>query len=124
MRAGTLDRTIYLLRQGAAVDDGFTTRPGPWAVLAKAPASYEPVSDAEKVRAQQVGTTYAARFQVRWSPVTASLGPEDQILFDGRRHDIVGKKEVGRRVGFEITATAESRQLTADEIEALIGEAP
>lgn len=106
MQAGRLDRRITLYRQGAPADDGFTSAPGPWAELASVSASFEPLSDGERVRQQQVGATVSARFQIRWSSVVADLSAEDQLEFEGRRFAISHVKPIGRKVGLELTAGA------------------
>jgi len=111
MIAGKLDRRITIERQGPETDDGLTTVPGEFAPLATVWASYEPVSDAERDRAQQVGASRTARFVIRWSSTVSDVNPADQLVFEDRRFAISGAKELGRREGIEITATAQAEAL-------------
>jgi len=69
-------------------------------------ASKRDVSDAERVRAMQEGATITTRFQVRWSSLTASISAGWRVKCDGVLYAVTGVKEIGRRVGREITATA------------------
>jgi head-tail adaptor len=64
------------------------------------------ISDGERLRGEQVGASITTRFRVLYSPVYADLNAKDALLLEGRRYDIVGVKEIGRREGLEITATA------------------
>lgn len=124
MHAGDLDRELYILGPADGVDDGYTTAPGGWSVLAKVWASKTDVRDVEKVEAQKVGAAITSRFQARWAPEIAAVGPEHQLLCEGMRYQVVGRKEIGRRDGIEFSAVAETKQLTDEQIEAIIGEAP
>jgi hypothetical protein len=51
-----------------------------------------------------------ARFTVRWSPFTAGISPKDRLTCEGVEYDITGIKEIGRRVGVEISASARADQ--------------
>lgn len=107
MQAGKLDRRLTLRRNSPTVDEFGAEEPN-WVDLATVWASREEVSDAEKVRAQQVGASITARFQVRWSDVTASISAEDQVVCEGVTYMVTGRKEIGRRHGIEISATAQA----------------
>lgn len=106
MQAGKLDRRLTLLRNTPATDD-FGAETPDWAEVGEVWASKQDVSDAEKVRAQQVGASITTRFQVRWSALTAGISAEDQVACEGVTYMVVGRKEIGRRDGVEITATAQ-----------------
>ena len=108
MLAGRLDRRVTLMRQGAPTDDGYTTQPGAWAPLATVWASKQDVRDAERVQAQQVGASITTRFQIRYSSQVADLSPRDHLTCEGRTYAISAVKEIGRREGLEITATAQA----------------
>lgn len=69
-------------------------------------ADFRAVSDGEKMQSGEVMATMAARFRVRWSPVLAGVTPRWALAFEGRAYDISGAKEIGRRDGIEITASA------------------
>ena len=105
METGDLDRRIQFLRAGV-IDDGYQERRG----------SYEPhggrvwagrrfVRDAERYAASTVGVDAVARCTVRYSTFTAQITHRDRLVCEGRTYGIVGIKELGRRVGFEITAS-------------------
>lgn len=106
MRAGLLDRRITL-RRYATARSALGSQVKAWNDLAEVYAAYLPVSDAERVKAAQVGASLTARFQIRWDPQVADLSPLDQLRDEyGRDFAIVGVKELGRRVGLEISARA------------------
>lgn len=69
-------------------------------------AEYLPVSDRERVMAKEVAAEYTARFRLQWTPTVAQVTPRWWLTFDGRDYDIIGTKELGRRQGIEITASA------------------
>jgi SPP1 family predicted phage head-tail adaptor len=109
MIAGPLDRRLTLRR--AAVTTNSLNEPiQNWSDLATVWASKADVSDGERVRAQAIGSSITTRFQVRHSSITATLTPEDRVVCEGREYEITGIKEIGRRVGVEITATARTDQ--------------
>ena len=100
---GSLDRRIVLLRS-TKVADAFNQPIETFATLATVWASFMPVSDSEKERANEVHSELMGRFIIRWALAWADLGTKDRVSFDGRSFDIRGVKEIGRHVGFEITA--------------------
>lgn len=69
-------------------------------------AAKKDISDGERWRAQAVAAMITTRFQVRYSPLTASITAKDRLTCNGREYDITGIKDIGRREGFEITASA------------------
>ncbi|MGR3452882.1 phage head closure protein [Pseudooceanicola sp.] len=104
--AGKLDRRITLER-GTVSDDGFNDAIGePWSVLAEVWAQSMPLSDGERWRAGSIGATATHRFRIRYSSQVADLNPKDRLVFEGRVYDISGVKELGRRTGLEVTASA------------------
>lgn len=105
MRAGDLDRRVTLMRASTAANS-FNELVETWSPLATVWASKTDVSDGERFRAAAVGATIDARFQIRWSATVSTVGPRDQLVCEGRTYDISGVKEIGRRLGLEITATA------------------
>ena len=108
IRAGDLDRRITFQRR-AVVDDGFASRPGEPAEIAKVWAKVTPISDGEKFGGGAVRATVDTRFLVRWSSATAAITEKDSIAYDGRVFGIVGlPKEIGRREGLEFSATAQA----------------
>ena len=105
MKAGELDRRITLLR-AAMVKNALNELVPHWSPLATVFAKYMPLSDGERIRAQQVGAYATARFLVRWSTLTAGLTAKDRLVFAGQVFEISGQKEIGRKVGIELTCAA------------------
>lgn len=105
MNAGKFDRRVALLTR-VITKGPLNADVETWPVMAEVWASYEPVSDGERLRQSEVAATITARFQVRWSPDTALVDPTWRLEFEGRTFDVVATKEIGRRVGVEISATA------------------
>lgn len=109
MQAGKLDRRVQF-RRFTLTDDGFTTVET-WADHgAPVWASRRDVSDRERMAAMEVSATITTRFQVRWSRFTAGITPKDRLTCEGAEYEITGIKELGRRQGFEITASARADQ--------------
>jgi SPP1 family predicted phage head-tail adaptor len=107
MRAGALDRRITL-RHATVTTNDYGEEVPTWIDLATVWASKQDVSDAERVRAQQTGASITTRFQVRYSVLLAELTTRDQLLCEGRLYNVSAIKELGRRHGLEITATAQA----------------
>lgn len=102
MRAGDLDRRITVERAVKTTDaaGGVTLN---WMAIGEVWAQVLPISDGERWRAEEVAAHVTTRFRIRWGlDVTA----EDRIVYGGRNYEIFGVKEIGRRVGQEITASA------------------
>lgn len=111
MRAEKMDRRIAIQR-ATAVRNEFGEDILTWATLAEVWAAVEPVSDGERWRAAEVAAHVTTRFRIRWGwDVTV----QDRVLYDGREYDIVGVKEIGRREGQELTASARGEQPIAPQ---------
>jgi len=109
LAAGSLDRRLVLQKR-VVTANALNEEVETFTDLAKVWASKTDVSDAEKVRAQQVGAEITTRFQIRWASAWATLNPKDRCVCEGREYEITGVKELGRRVGLEITACARADQ--------------
>jgi SPP1 family predicted phage head-tail adaptor len=105
MYAGRLDRRITIER-ATTTADAFNEGVETWETLVTVWARAEPISDGEKLRAGETLAHKSYRFQIRYSSLVADVDPRDRLTFDGRTFDIAGVKEIGRREGLEITATA------------------
>lgn len=102
MRAGSLKHRLKILRRQVVTDD-FGGEVETWSELASVWASKEDVSDAERVRAMQVGASVTTRFRVRETSLTDSLNAQDRVRCDERTYEVTGVKEgQGDRV-LEIT---------------------
>ncbi|WP_332717347.1 phage head closure protein [Pelagibacterium mangrovi] len=112
MDAGDLDRRITLHKAGEpqGEDDFGNPIPGEDINLTRW-AEYLPVSDRERLAAMEVSASYTARFRIRWSQAVKSVDPTWRLTFEGRVYDISGVKELGRREGIEITASARAEAI-------------
>jgi SPP1 family predicted phage head-tail adaptor len=107
LAAAKLDRRIVLQRATFA-QDATGQQIATWATLATVWASKQDVSDGERIAAAEVSAEITTRFQIRWGSPWSDLNPKDRVSYDGRTYDISAVKEIGRRVGLEITAAARS----------------
>lgn len=110
MKSGALDRRITIQREVQTGTDGFNVPITQWTDLATVWASVTPMSDGERWRAAEVSAEVTTRFLIRYSSQVSTVNPKDRIQYEGRLYDIYGVKEVGRREGLEITATARADQ--------------
>ncbi|MEM6493692.1 MAG: head-tail adaptor protein [Pseudomonadota bacterium] len=106
LSAGSLDRRITLMRHGAEIDDGFTTRPGPLMEMGTRWASWRPTNGRRVFENLGRETLAAGSFWLRSDAVTRQLVEVDKIGFADRVWDIVSITELGRRDGLEIMVTA------------------
>lgn len=109
LRAGHLDREIVIERATVIANSMNEDVPS-WSLLAERWASALPVKDGERFQAGEVQSEITMRFQIRWTTETADLDERDRVTFDGRVYDIHGVKEIGRRVGQEISAAARAER--------------
>ena len=105
--AGKRDRRITLERYGVTRNE-FNEPIEGWAELSRVWASRKDVSDTERLRSAEVGSIITTRFAIRWSKKVADLNTKDRLQLEGLTYNIVGVKELGRREGIEITASAAS----------------
>lgn len=110
LAAGSLDRRIVIER-ATLIRDAMNEQVETWTPLATVWASATPVRDGERFADGEVRSLITMRFQVRWSNAVANLDERDRLRFDGRTYDIHGVKEIGRRVGLEISAAARSERI-------------
>lgn len=103
--AGKLDRRITIRRVVSETKNAVGGKVQTFGDLKTVWAQVKSISDGERWRAQelQVGAIATHRFTIRWGVGVTVL---DRIRFDGREFEISGVKEIGRRVGQEITAVA------------------
>ena len=104
--AGKLDRRVTLMRTGAPIDDGYTTRPGELEELAQRWAWVKPAKGFERFEAEGREAKRTMAFWMRHDEVTATLSETDAIELDGRRYEITGISTLGRREGIEALGTA------------------
>ena len=100
-----LDRRVQFERY-TATDDGFGVVEAWSAHGSPVPAEKRDVSDAERMRANEIQASITSRFRVRSSAFTRDLSPKDRLTCEGLVYDISGIKELDRRRTLEITAAA------------------
>lgn len=110
MNAGELDRRIVILLPQETGRDDWNNPIIERVEVARVWAKKTDVRDSERIRAQEVGATITTRFVIRYSSQVRNVDPTHLIAFDGRVYDISAVKEVGRREGLEITATARAER--------------
>lgn len=108
MRPETFDRTVTLERFTSTQDEGSGEEIRTWAAVATVQASKRDVSDGERIASAEVASTITTRFQVRWDSAYSDLNPKDRLTCEGRIYNIEAVKEIGRRDGMEISASARS----------------
>jgi SPP1 family predicted phage head-tail adaptor len=105
MLAGHLDRRIEIQR-ATTTTNAFNEPVPTWGTVATVWARKRDVSDKERQQAGETAAEITTRFQVRFSATLAALNPKDRLVCEARIYDIWGVKEIGRREGLEISATA------------------
>ncbi|OYU50898.1 MAG: hypothetical protein CFE27_14855 [Alphaproteobacteria bacterium PA1] len=103
--SGARDRLITL-QQKTYTLDGFGGEIVTWVTIGQRWAASMPVKDSEAFRNSEATATITHRFQILWDAAAAQVDPTYRVLFDNRTYDIVAVKEIGRRDGIEISATA------------------
>lgn len=110
MGAGRYDRIVELMRATTA-EDAAGQPISTFALLKRVHASARAISDGERLQGGGVMSAVNMRFVIRWSEAVRTLDTRDQLIYEGRVHDIAGVKEIGRRRELEITAAARSERV-------------
>ncbi len=107
MRAGALDRRITLMRNEPtqSARGGLTDH---WVTLATLYAAVKYDRGGERFATQQVVGQGVVTFVIRWGSAWSDFAVKDRVSFDGRDYDVRDVRELGRREGIEIDATARS----------------
>lgn len=106
MKPESFDRTIRIERATITQDPGSGENVETWGDLATVQAGKHDVSDRERLAASEVQAELTTRFTIRWDSTVASVNPKDRVIFEGRTYNIVAVREIGRREGLEISASA------------------
>jgi SPP1 family predicted phage head-tail adaptor len=104
MQAGKMDRRVTFQKQSTDRDE-LGQYENIWTDEFTVWARATPISDGEKFGGAEVKAYATHRFQIRYSTAAALVTPTWRMVFEGATFDISGIKEIGRREGFEITAT-------------------
>lgn len=102
MRAGELDRTIEL-QSATTSPNSFGEPVETWTTYVTLAARVTPQRGNERFAAHQIIGRAVTTFRVRYR---AGVTIEHRIRYDSRDWDIHDVREVGRREGLEIDATA------------------
>lgn len=102
MKAGPLDRTVAIERV-TVVEDDYGGQIETWQTLATVPAQVAQQSGREFLAAAQTQAERRVLFRLRW---LAGVTVLDRVLYDGRTHNILDVKELGRREGLELMTVA------------------
>lgn len=102
MRAGDLDRTIEL-QSVSTVQNSFGEPVETWATFATVAAKVSPQRGDERFTAQQIVGKAVVTFKLRYRTDVTVL---NRIRYVGRDYDIHDVRELGRREGLEIDASA------------------
>lgn len=104
MRAGKLDRRLQIFRKSVAESDSGEPVET-WALLATVWAQQRPNRGAERFTARQLVGEAVMTFHIRYRADLA-MTVQDRLEYEGKVWDIEDIRELGRRVGTEIDATA------------------
>ncbi len=105
MYKGRMDRRIVIQR-ATETRDSFNNLVKTWSYLMKVWADKEDVRDSERIASQEVGAEITTRFRIEWYLSLEDLNPKDRIIFEDKIYNISAVKEIGRKQGMEITASA------------------
>lgn len=107
IRAGTLDRVIYLLQRGADVDDGMGREPGAWLLVGKRFASVKPVFRGEATDSNGQSARREISLWLWFEAAAAGMTARDAVAIDGVVHQLTGAPvELGFHEGIELRALA------------------
>lgn len=107
MKATGRDRLITIERATVTQDDpGSGENVETWGTLAQVYAGKHDVSDRERLAASEMQAELTTRFRILFSHTVADVNPKDRVIFEGRTYNIVAVREIGRREGLEISASA------------------
>lgn len=113
MRAGTLNRTVELLKRGPGTDNGIEVVPGNFIVAGARLASVKPEQRVERTQALGLTGQKALRIWLRHDSLSRTIDAKCGVRFEGETYEMaVEPVEIGRREGVELIAVASD--LTVD----------
>lgn len=105
MRAGDLDRRVTIEAVTIAPDSAGQAVEV-WTAIATVWAAVWQLSATERAARPQAAAEEVRRFRIRWASAFTPTPGGHRIVFAGRAYDIQAVAEIGRREGWDITATA------------------
>lgn len=106
IEAGELDRGVTIRRATAIIDPGSGQQIETWVDLATVWASWRRASAREQLAAAEIQAAVTDVFIVRWSATTATITPEDRLVYQGREYNLAEATEIGRREGMLLRGSA------------------
>lgn len=107
MRAGPIDRRIDIQAATITKNDHHEEI-ATWSTVRTVRAQKIDDRGQERFSAPRFVGKQACVFKIRWSDAVKIVTTLHRVVFDGRAHDIVGVRELGRREGIEIECTVRS----------------
>lgn len=101
MQAGKLDRVIEIQRPTTGLDL-YGTPTETWATVATMRAQLLAFSTDDREGQRGSTTDTVITFRMRWLD---GVTLENRVLYDGQAFKIVNKKELGRRVGLDLSCS-------------------
>jgi SPP1 family predicted phage head-tail adaptor len=96
MQAGKLDRRVTLQREGVETDDGYSTQPGAFEMLADVWARLVPLTGAERATADETAAYGKINIEIRKDSSWADLNAKDRFVLGAQTCDIVNVTEPRR----------------------------
>ena len=107
MRAGTLNRTVELLKRGPGTDNGIEVVPGNFVVAGARLASVKPELRNETTQALGLAGQKVQRIWLRHDSLTRTVNAKWAVRFEGETYELAAEPvEIGRREGVELIAVA------------------
>lgn len=109
MNIGKLDKKISLQKCTPSYNETGQQIEN-WDEVKEVWAAHNPISDGEKWGSGEVKAFVTDRFIVRFCAALALIDATWRVNYDNRVYDIAGVKPIGRKAGFELTATARAER--------------
>lgn len=106
IKAGDLDRRVTIRRATTTIDPGSGQQIEAWVDLMTLSASWRRASAREVLAAAEIQAIVTDVFVVRWSATTATITPEDRLVYQGREYNLAEATEMGRREGMMLRGSA------------------
>ena len=101
-----MDRRVVIQRQGAAVDNGYTTKPGDWATLGERWAQLIRSRGREVFENLGIEADVPLTILMRFDALTRTITEKDRLVVEGRAFNLKSVVEIGRRDGIECVGVA------------------
>lgn len=107
--AGQLDRRVTL-RKAITSANALSEPVETWVDVVTVACARIELSGAERVRADEISAATQWRFMIRWARAWADLDPTWRLMFEGVEFNVEDVSEIGRRVGFDLRASARAER--------------